>query len=166
MHSRSSIWLRSTSKIRSTNPSGTQTQILWTTGDPRVAGWRSLVYRIKQLWPLRCMFYVNVNGNVKWYIFHVQAMRLWPRTSEPHAGERPTSRSRRFTLGKEHLYWLSRRLGGPQGRSGRYERRENFLYLLDSNPGQSIPYSSQSTHYSTRGSVLCEVRIEFLYHTD
>jgi hypothetical protein len=35
-------------------------------------------------------------------------------------GEWLTSHLGRFTLGKEHPYPLNKRLGGPQGRSGRF----------------------------------------------
>jgi hypothetical protein len=41
-----------------------------------------------------------------------------------------------LTLGKHPRCLLDRRLGGPQGRSGRYEEEEKSFPCRESNPGR------------------------------
>jgi hypothetical protein len=59
-------------------------------------------------------------------------------TSALDGGEWSTSRSGRFTPGKETRYLLNRRLGGSQRRSGRFWRKLGLCW--DLNPGpHSLP---------------------------
>ena len=62
-----------------------------------------------------------------------------------------------LTVGKEARYALNRRLGGRQGRSGRFGRDKNVLRLPEFEAGPSSPQRGYYTDYKLQLPILSTV---------